>query len=40
MGDGDEIKKHPFFRDVDWNKYYTREVAPMFKPIITSADDC
>jgi len=28
----EDIKSHPFFSDVDWNKLYRREIEPPFKP--------
>jgi serine/threonine protein kinase len=28
----DEIKKHPFFRDVDWNAFLRKDVKPPFVP--------
>ena len=30
--DAQEIKEHPYFKDVDWNKIYNKEIAaPFFK---------
>jgi len=37
--DADEIKAHPFFRALVWDKVYAREMEPPFKPPITSEDD-
>jgi len=34
QGDADEIKCHPFFRDVDWKKLYNKELVPPFKPSV------
>lgn len=28
----EEIKRHPFFADIDWNKLIRREYVPIFKP--------
>ena len=28
----EEIKRHPFFRDIDWDMLYHRKVEPEFKP--------
>ena len=27
-----EIKQHPFFKDVDWQKYYDKEIIPPYVP--------
>ena len=34
-GDGDiqDIKKHPFFSDLDWDKLYKKELRPPFLPV-------
>uniref|UniRef100_A0A7N5KTN2 non-specific serine/threonine protein kinase n=1 Tax=Ailuropoda melanoleuca TaxID=9646 RepID=A0A7N5KTN2_AILME len=34
-----EIKRHLFFANVDWNKLYRREVQPPFKPASGKPDD-
>ena len=26
--DAQEIKEHPYFKDVDWNKVYNKEIVP------------
>jgi len=31
-GDAEEILKHPFFADIDFDKLQKREVVPPFKP--------
>ena len=30
--DANDIKKHPYFNGVDWNKYLKKEIQPPFKP--------
>ncbi|XP_019848649.1 PREDICTED: ribosomal protein S6 kinase alpha-3 [Amphimedon queenslandica] len=35
----DNIKAHPFFKSINWDKLYKREVMPPFKPACGSADD-
>ncbi|XP_054978970.1 ribosomal protein S6 kinase alpha-6 isoform X4 [Sorex araneus] len=35
----EEIKKHHFFANIDWNKLYKREVQPPFKPASGKPDD-
>ena len=30
--DGEEIKSHPFFKGVDWDKLIRREIQPPFIP--------
>ncbi len=35
----DEIKKHPFFVDIDWEKLSMKEVEPPFKPRLQSETD-
>uniref|UniRef100_A0A914XMN3 non-specific serine/threonine protein kinase n=1 Tax=Plectus sambesii TaxID=2011161 RepID=A0A914XMN3_9BILA len=37
--DAAEIKCHPFFRTLNWDVVYERNVEPPFKPNITSDDD-
>jgi hypothetical protein len=32
--DAVEIKKHPFFKDIDWEKLYQKKIDPPFKPNI------
>jgi hypothetical protein len=34
-----EIKQHPFFASIDWEKLYKKEVEPPFKPTLTGLDD-
>uniref|UniRef100_A0A914D3L3 AGC-kinase C-terminal domain-containing protein n=1 Tax=Acrobeloides nanus TaxID=290746 RepID=A0A914D3L3_9BILA len=27
-----EIKRHPFFQTIDWDRLYARQISPPFKP--------
>ncbi|KAK2528971.1 hypothetical protein Q9233_007254 [Columba guinea] len=35
----EEIKRHPFFSTVDWNKLFRREIQPPFKPASGKPED-
>ncbi|XP_023689926.1 ribosomal protein S6 kinase alpha-6 isoform X2 [Paramormyrops kingsleyae] len=35
----EEIKRHPFFSTIDWNKLYRRELQPPFQPAAGKPDD-
>ncbi|XP_021567897.1 ribosomal protein S6 kinase alpha-2 [Carlito syrichta] len=35
----EEIKRHPFFVTIDWNKLYRKEVKPPFKPAVGRPED-
>ncbi|XP_070800071.1 ribosomal protein S6 kinase alpha-3 isoform X1 [Pituophis catenifer annectens] len=35
----EEIKRHPFFTTIDWNKLYRREINPPFKPATGRPED-
>ncbi|KAG8590025.1 hypothetical protein GDO81_006598 [Engystomops pustulosus] len=35
----EEIKRHPFFSTIDWNKLYRREIQPPFKPATGGPED-
>ena len=35
----DEIKKHPFFSTINWDKLFRREITPPFKPVVNRVDD-
>lgn len=37
--DFDVVKNHPFFKGIDWDKLYRKEVDPPFKPTVLSKDD-
>lgn len=37
--DADEIKSHPFFSEIDWDKLYNKQIEPPFRPYITSKQD-
>lgn len=37
--DGDAIKVHPFFRQINWAEVVGRKMEPPFKPALTSEDD-
>lgn len=36
---GDEVKGHPWFADVQWDKLIRKEIEPPFKPKVRSTDD-
>lgn len=38
-GDGAEIKKHPFFADVNWEAMMRKQVQTPYKPLLDSKDD-
>lgn len=33
-GDFEAVKKHPYFKEIDWEKLYRREIEPPFKPTV------
>jgi serum/glucocorticoid-regulated kinase 2 len=35
----EEIRQHPFFRSIDWNRLYRRQIIPAFRPQVASAFD-
>ena len=37
--DAKKIKEHPFFKDVDWDKYWRKEIQPPFIPQLDSELD-
>ena len=38
-GDAEELKRHPFFADVDWEAFVQKRVVPPFKPKLSSVLD-
>jgi len=38
-GSSEEVKKHPFFKDIDWDRLEKKEVDPPFKPKVKSDID-
>ncbi|KAG2735978.1 hypothetical protein G9P44_000068 [Scheffersomyces stipitis] len=39
MNDAHEIKNHPFFKDIDWNKLLNKSYLPPFKPNVENLLD-
>lgn len=37
--DAKDIKVHPFFSKIDWNKLYNKEIEPPFKPFVIGPED-
>mmetsp|Transcript_30355 Transcript_30355/g.29694 ORF Transcript_30355/g.29694 Transcript_30355/m.29694 type:complete len:81 (-) Transcript_30355:69-311(-) len=37
--DAEEIKEHPFFKDVHWDKLLNREIKPPFVPQLKTPTD-
>ncbi|XP_076976943.1 ribosomal protein S6 kinase alpha-2 isoform X3 [Tamandua tetradactyla] len=35
----EDIKRHPFFLTIDWNKLYRKEIKPPFKPAVGRPED-
>ena len=35
----EELKAHPFFRSIDWDQLYMKEIDPPFVPNISRASD-
>ncbi|XP_011790343.1 PREDICTED: ribosomal protein S6 kinase alpha-2 isoform X1 [Colobus angolensis palliatus] len=35
----EEMKRHPFFVTIDWNKLYRKEIKPPFKPAVGRPED-
>lgn len=38
-GDAAEIKRHPYFADIDWDALYAKRIEPPFKPTLKSKTD-
>lgn len=38
-GGAEELKAHPFFRDIDWDKLYAKEITPPYIPKVKSNRD-
>lgn len=38
-GGAAEVKNHPWFKDIDWVKLYSRELEPPIKPHVSSPTD-
>jgi len=38
MQDADAIKAHPYFKGLDWDKMYRREIPPPYIPSVSSKD--
>ncbi|KAF8513085.1 kinase-like domain-containing protein [Gautieria morchelliformis] len=36
---GEEIKRHPFFKTIDWNRLLAKKIQPPFKPSVESVLD-
>ncbi|WFC99928.1 non-specific serine/threonine protein kinase [Malassezia yamatoensis] len=34
--DAQDLKEHPFFRDIEWEALLSKQIAPMFKPLVES----
>lgn len=37
--DGAEIRRHPFFAAIDWQKLENKEIEAPFKPLVTGPED-
>lgn len=35
----EDIKSHPFFSTINWEKLYARQIMPPFKPVVNRVDD-
>eukprot|EP01084_Bolivina_argentea_P084182 152318_1 len=34
-----EIQRHPFFKNIDWNKLYNKQIEPIYKPNVKNDTD-
>lgn len=39
IGNASDIKRHPWFKKINWKLLLERKIKPPFKPTVTSADD-
>jgi len=39
QGDAEDVKKHPFFKSIDWTKLENKEIEPPFRPCLKSELD-
>ena len=39
LRDAEEIKEHPFFDDVDWDRMMKKRMPTPYKPLLDSKDD-
>ena len=39
IADAADVKAHPFFMEIDWDKLVRREIRPEFIPILDGEDD-
>ena len=39
LSDAEELKAHPFFASLDWQKVFNKEYDPLFKPRVASESD-
>lgn len=39
VGGSKKIKKHPWFKDIDWTKLYYKQITPPFRPHVQSEFD-
>ena len=35
----EDLMNHPWFRDIDWEKLYNKQMVPPFKPVVSGAED-
>jgi serine/threonine protein kinase len=38
--DAEQLRKHPFFANIDWKKLEAKELKVPYKPYVSSAEDC
>jgi serine/threonine protein kinase len=37
--DANELKRHPWFAKIDWDKLMKKQLEPPFKPVVSSPED-